>query len=281
MESMLSLLEAARPTVAAWAFSFAFMTALELLLPRTKDPVRGRLPGLLFWAIWLAASAVAYAGFEALWSWLGVRPLLVLPTDARWAGPLAIIVAPILFAVVYDFFFYWCHRAQHRWLWKYHAVHHSIRELSVVNAFHHVSEPVQQIVLIALPTSLIASDAGPAMPLMLLLLQLQAALIHAPTRLHLGPLARWVVDNRFHRIHHSVEERHFDHNFGAFTTLWDRLFGTAWMPAKDEWPDVGIAEVDQPRTLRDWIMLPADYDAAVSGAPAPQSKAMVGSPATL
>ncbi|SOB86979.1 Sterol desaturase/sphingolipid hydroxylase, fatty acid hydroxylase superfamily [Sphingomonas guangdongensis] len=280
MEQFLSLLDAAAPTLTAWAFSFSFMTALELLLPRSSEPVLGRLPGLMFWGVWLLASAGAYAAFRALWSAWGIPPLLVLPTGAAWAGPLAVVIAPLLSAVVYDFFFYWCHRAQHRWLWKYHAVHHSIRELSAVNAFHHVTEPLQQIVLIAIPASLISSEAGPAMPIMLLLLQLQASFIHSPSRLHLGPLARLVVDNRFHRIHHSVEERHFDHNFGAFTTVWDRLFGTAWMPAKDDWPDTGIAEVDQPRTLRDWVMLPADYEAARRGeryAPKP----LVGSPAAL
>ncbi|WP_141395864.1 hypothetical protein [Sphingomonas spermidinifaciens] len=43
---------------------------------------------------------------------------------------------------------------------------------------------------------------------------------------------------------------------GAFTPLWDRLFGTAWMPREGEWPDTGIAELDQPRTVGDWLSLP-------------------------
>jgi sterol desaturase/sphingolipid hydroxylase (fatty acid hydroxylase superfamily) len=92
---------------------------------------------------------------------------------------------------------------------------------------------------------------------MLILLQLQASFIHSSSRIDLGPLRLFLCDNRFHRIHHSVEERHFDKNFGAFTTLWDRLFGTAWFPEKDEWPETGLAEIDQPRSLRRWFDLPA------------------------
>ncbi|KQM36070.1 hypothetical protein ASE59_15510 [Sphingomonas sp. Leaf10] len=253
-----------KPTLCVTAFSFSVMTAIELLAPRERHSLRGRLPGVLFWAIWLTISGIAYAGFRTLWSAIGIPPLLTLPTGAGWGGPVAWVVAPIVGAAIYDFFFYWCHRAQHRWLWRYHAVHHSIREMSVVNAFHHPIEPFIQILLIAIPTSLIASEAGPVVPAMLVLMQLQAAFIHSPSRWHLGPLSRLLVDNRFHRIHHSVEHKHFDHNFGAFTTVWDRLFGTAWMPARDEWPATGIAEVDQPRTLHQWVTLPVAYDQAVA-----------------
>lgn len=261
--SILSVLwETVKPTLVVWTFGFSVMTAVELLAPRERHSLRGRLPGLLFWAIWLAISGVAYAGFRTLWSALGIAPLITLPTGAGWQAPVAWVVAPLIGAAIYDFFFYWCHRAQHRWLWRYHAVHHSIREMSAVNAFHHPIEPFVQILLIAIPTSLIASEAGPVVPAMLVLMHLQASFIHTPSRWHLGPLSSVIVDNRFHRIHHSVEHRHFDHNFGAFTTLWDRLFGTAWMPAKDEWPATGIAEVDQPRTLHQWVSLPVAYDRA-------------------
>ena len=54
----------------------------------------------------------------------------------------------------------------------------------------------------------------------------QGNYLHSPIRLHLGVLGRYIVDNRVHRIHHSLEPAHFDKNFGMFTTLWDRLFGT-------------------------------------------------------
>ena len=259
MSTISALLDRIEAIAVVLGFSLSFMTALELTMARSRYSVSGRLKGLMFWAIWLAASAVAYGIFRAIWSALGIKPLVVIPMSAHWAGPLAVLVGPLLGSIIYDFFFYWCHRAQHRWLWRFHAVHHSIRDVSAVNSYHHISEPIVQILLITIPSSLIAVDAAPVVPAMMVLLYLQTSFIHSPTSLHLGPL-RWLfVDNRFHRIHHSVEEQHFDHNFGAMTTIWDRMFGTAWMPAKDEWPDTGIVDIDQPRTVGDWVSLPFRY----------------------
>lgn len=271
MQDLLSWITALAPYAWAWGFAFAFMTAVELVLPRGRERLSSRLAGLGFWALWLPVSSLVHGGYHRLWDWLGVPPLIVLPLDFGWAGAAAIVAAPVAAAVVYDFFFYWCHRAQHRWLWRYHAVHHSIRELNAVNAYHHISEPLFQLVLIVLPISLIASDSGATASAMVVLLHLQSSYIHSPARFDFGPLGRAIVDNRYHRIHHSLEERHFDRNFGAFTPLWDWLFGTAHFPRADEWPDVGLAGIDQPRTLWQWIALPWR-------APAPAADATLRTP---
>ncbi len=259
MDIFHSLIAAAAPYAWAWGFAFTFMTALELLLARGEQSLVSRLPGLLFWLLWLPFSGLVAAGFHALWSAIGIQPLIAIPLEFTWLGAAAIIATPLAAAAVYDFFFYWCHRAEHRWLWRFHAVHHSIRDMNAVNSFHHVTEPLFQAAMILLPATLIASNTGAIAPLMIVLLHFQASFIHSPTTIHLGPAGALIVDNRFHRIHHSLEERHFDRNFGAFTTIWDRLFGTAHFPARNEWPDVGLAEVDQPRSVGDWISLPWRY----------------------
>ena len=247
----------ARSIVIVSAFSLSLLTAIELLLPREAQSLRQRLTGLAIWACYVPLSIVIFKLFGSLWAAIGIRPLVRLPLSFDWAGIAAIVLAPLAAALIYDFFFYWFHRAQHAFAWRFHAVHHSIRELNTVNAYHHVTEPVFQAVFLLLPVSLILADTGPAVPAMLILLHLQGGFIHSSSRIDLGPLRLFLCDNRFHRIHHSVEERHFDKNFGAFTTLWDRLFGTAWFPERDEWPDTGLAEIDQPRSLRHWIDLPA------------------------
>jgi sterol desaturase/sphingolipid hydroxylase (fatty acid hydroxylase superfamily) len=64
------------------------------------------------------------------------------------------------------------------------------------------------------------------------------------------------MDNRFHRLHHSVEERHFDKNFGLTTPLWDLLFGTLCVPAKDEWPETGLADQPEVGGLADFLWRP-------------------------
>ena len=65
-----------------------------------------------------------------------------------------------------------------------------------------------------------------------------------------------IGDNQFHRIHHSLEERHFNRNFGTITPLWDVLFGTACFPKAGEWPKVGLADVPEPKTLREYLLMP-------------------------
>lgn len=254
----------ARPFVIVLAFTFSFMTAVELLLPMEKQSLRGRLMGLGIWIIYTPASAIIFTAFQDLWASIGITPLIVLPLHFTWTGAAALVLAPLAAAFLYDFFFYWFHRAQHAFAWRFHAVHHSIRELNATNTYHHISEPVLQSLFLALPASLIVADAGPAVPAMTVLLYLHSSSIHSSTRFNLGPLRAIFCDNRFHRIHHSLEERHFDKNFGAFTTLWDRLFGTAWFPEKDEWPATGLAEIDQPRGLREWVDLPFRFGRSAS-----------------
>ena len=87
-------------------------------------------------------------------------------------------------------------------------------------------------------------------------LQLLTYYIHSPVDVHFGPLRKVLVDNRFHRIHHSIEPRHFGKNFGVTFSIWDRIFGTAYDPEPGEWPEVGLANVEPPRSVRDYLLLP-------------------------
>jgi sterol desaturase/sphingolipid hydroxylase (fatty acid hydroxylase superfamily) len=244
-----------------WIFVFIVLTAFEFLNAKGDQKLRSRVNGLAYWTVFIPLSAVLLAGLAWLWAALGLRPLLSLPAFQafQWIGPFAIVIAVLAAAIVNDFFFYWAHRIQHRFLWRYHAVHHSIREMNAVNSYHHASEAIMSLLLYTVPTSLIVADLGPGLPFVSLAIWLHIVWIHSPTRANFGPLRALFVDNRFHRIHHSLEERHFDKNFGAFTTLWDRLFGTACFPEPGQWPAVGLAGIDEPRNVREWIDLPARY----------------------
>lgn len=254
----LSYLPGLKASALGWIFVFATLTAFELLNPREQQPLRARLHAIGYWA----ALVPLYFGLSALLRValdnLGVEPFFTLSFDETgWWGSIAAGIAGALFgAMVHDFFFYWYHRAQHRWLWRWHSVHHSVEHLNALNSYHHISEPLMSMVMLQLPLALVFADTSPAIPIATTLLGLHVVWIHSPTRATLGPLRAILVDNRYHRIHHSLEERHFDRNFGAFTTIWDRLFGTEHMPASDEWPAVGLADQAQPAGLRSWLNLP-------------------------
>jgi hypothetical protein len=48
-----------------------------------------------------------------------------------------------------------------------------------------------------------------------------------------------------HRVHHSVESQHFEHNFGTVFPWWDFLAGTYYRGV-DEYPPTGITDASFP-----------------------------------
>jgi sterol desaturase/sphingolipid hydroxylase (fatty acid hydroxylase superfamily) len=254
-----------------WILVLALLTAFELANPQGAQKAATRLRGLAFWALYIPFASVLNLLLAGAWAALGIRPLLSLPLfqPLAFLGPVAALVAVLAAGIFNDFFFYWCHRLQHRFLWRWHAVHHSIRDLNAVNSYHHLGEALMSLFLYSVPTSLIVTDVATAVPLIGLVMWLHIVWIHSPTRAHFGPLRTMLVDNRYHRIHHSLEARHFDRNFGAFTTLWDRLFGTHYAPEPGEWPDVGLADVDEPADVRAWLVQPLRPAAPAEPEPVP------------
>jgi sterol desaturase/sphingolipid hydroxylase (fatty acid hydroxylase superfamily) len=241
----------------ALVWTFALILPLELALPRKGSSVSlaSRVRAAAFWLAWVPITVATLLLARAIWSALGIHPLVDSLSPPLLPHGVSLVVGAIAAAFVGDFFYYWCHRAQHRFLWRFHAVHHSVRELSGVSAYHHISEEAIKAVLYALPLGLFINDPL-GMPILGLLLGWQGHYLHSITRLNLGPIGRVIQDNRFHRIHHSIRPEHFDKNFGVFTTLWDWLFGTAHFPAADEWPDTGVADVPEPTTIADYYFAP-------------------------
>jgi sterol desaturase/sphingolipid hydroxylase (fatty acid hydroxylase superfamily) len=239
------------------ALSCVFFLALETLAPREGVRISNasRLKSVVFWIVNGAIITLMAYAIMLVWRPLGVKPLLPSLAPAGLPAPLGALIGVVAAAFVGDFFYYWCHRAQHRFPWRFHAVHHSVRELSGIAGYHHFTEGLIEFALYTVPLGLF-TDSPYSVPILGMLLAWQGNYEHSPTRLNFGPLGRYLVDNRFHRIHHSVEARHFDKNFGIFTTLWDSIFGTAYFPAPDEWPQTGVAEVPEPETVAAFLASP-------------------------
>jgi|HubBroStandDraft_6_1064221.scaffolds.fasta_scaffold254214_2 sterol desaturase/sphingolipid hydroxylase (fatty acid hydroxylase superfamily) len=254
----------------ALALTFALLLPLELALPRRGSSVslRSRLQAVVFWLVWVPVTVAVMLFAGAVWRALDIRPLLGTLTPGFLPRPLGILVGALAAAFVGDFFYYWCHRAQHRFLWRFHAVHHSVRELSSMSAYHHISEEAIKVLLYALPLGLFTDDPL-GIPVLGVILGVQGHYLHSTTRLNLGPLGRIIQDNRFHRIHHSMRVEHFDKNFGVFTTLWDSVFGTAHFPAPDEWPPTGLADEPEPQSIADFYFRP--FLPKKAGRPAPST----------
>ncbi|MFL0801517.1 MAG: sterol desaturase family protein [Agarilytica sp.] len=56
---------------------------------------------------------------------------------------------------------------------------------------------------------------------------------HSGVWLGYGNIEKYIVSPAQHQIHHSIEERHFDKNFGSTLAIWDRFFNS-WVGSKHE-----------------------------------------------
>ncbi len=172
----------------------------------------------------------------------GEMRLAGLPTwqlDALWPGVSDVPwVSFLLYLLVFDFFNYWLHRAQHQfeWWWALHSLHHSQRSMSMwSDNRNHLLDDILRDVFFVLLARFIGVEPGQFVALVAFS-QLMENLQHANVRLWFGPvLERVFVSPRFHRLHHSIGIGHESggkgtlggHNFAVLFPVWDVLFGTA------------------------------------------------------
>jgi sterol desaturase/sphingolipid hydroxylase (fatty acid hydroxylase superfamily) len=234
------------------AFLILLCTLLERFVGRGTFSWKHRFPGFLFALLVPVFYLLVSEPLKWLWQLAGVPPLLRLDLP----GLVGEAVAALILLLLVDFLRYWEHRFQHRFFWPVHAVHHSETNLSAATSYGHPLQFVSGFLLISLPLSLL--DIGSILtPLWVsVFIVFMEFFIHSPTRIGAGPLRCLLVDAPYHRIHHSIEEQHFDRNFAITFSFWDRLFGTAWMPRQDEWPATGIREAPPPQTVAEMLAFP-------------------------
>ena len=228
----------------------ALFLPFEIAFPKARLTVFQRADGLIY--LLATTPLMAFVLVSAMWlkSSLGIPTLITFHFDF-WSPVIAAVVA----AMWVDLQFYIYHRMEHRFFWRFHAVHHSIKNLSAANSYHHWSEALM-ILTVAIPLQFIDVQIGPTLGALAFLFRYQQFYIHTSSRPHFGPFRWLLIDNRYHRIHHSLDPAHHDKNFGAMSPLWDWLFGTLYMPKSNEWPEVGLRQVSQPDSLINWHSLP-------------------------
>lgn len=222
--------------------------SVEIVSPTEVFTLGDRLFGVTVWFIRTVGASLLIPPLQFLWNTLGVPPLVHLRM-----GLVGTILSTIL---LMDFLIYWRHRFEHRFFWRVHAAHHSVTELHAANSFGHFVEAVPHLFIVLIPLSLIDFGGLEAPLAVMMIMGVLQLYIHSPVTIEFGRLRSILVDNRYHRIHHSLEERHFGKNFGILLTVWDQLFGTTYFPADDEWPDTGIIGIPPPRSISDYLLFP-------------------------
>ncbi|HMB72888.1 MAG TPA: sterol desaturase family protein [Gammaproteobacteria bacterium] len=159
--------------------------------------------------------------------------------SAAQLGPLWLQL--ILVVALFSFMRYWIHRIQHivPFLWELHSYHHSVTDLKASNTF--VSHPIDYSLRNVFPPvflGVVGFDPV-AITFGVGLLNAAGLMSHCGAGLHAGWLTHFFAMPEVHRWHHSAEvpEGHrYSVNYGVGLILWDRLFGTYYLPKKDGQP---------------------------------------------
>jgi sterol desaturase/sphingolipid hydroxylase (fatty acid hydroxylase superfamily) len=176
------------------------------------------------------------AGYATVVAVLYRAGLTRLSTDASEWSPLSFVATVAGLILLNDLWFYGCHRLLHRpWLFRHvHAVHHRSVHVNPFTSysFHGVEAlllsawllPLVMTVPLYLPVFGVVQVLGTANNVMS---HLGYELL--PRGLLRVPGLRWINTATFHHLHHT----RYHGNYGLFSRVWDRLFGTE-LPGYEE-----------------------------------------------
>ena len=215
-------------TLPAGAIVFLLLTVLEAHYPQQKsvDASFRWLTNFSLYGLVLGVStfiAPQRLAASVLHGWDG-RPLVYV---YQHGGALAVLGTGLL---LLDVLSYGLHRMQHLALfWRFHAVHHADVALDASTGLRH--HPGEYIVNALVGSVILGLFGLPVwiVPVYGFIAMVSDLWTHSNIAMRPrldGILANVLVTPGLHRIHHSMEPTHFNTNFGAVLSLWDRCFGT-------------------------------------------------------
>ena len=230
----------------------------ERIWPAERRPLlaRGHVQDALFLALHaivvIPLMTLLSVGAAALVA--GHAPWIELRPAAHWPGWLLIPLT----IVAMDGANWLAHYADHRVdaLWRFHALHHSQEELSVLTSFRaHPLMHTTGFLLATIPVVALM-PARPIAPVLITIYVCIGTLQHANLRWTFGPVGRVIVSPAYHRRHHATDNQGV--NLGVVLTIWDVLVGRARFPARGD----GVG-----RTGLDGRPVPVEQDAPARLAP--------------
>ncbi len=204
----------------------------------------------------------------------------VLVGYALWEPPTTLppawlFVAVLGFYLLHDFVNYWAHVLFHKvpLLWAFHRVHHSAEVMTPITAYR--AHPMEIFVFAILQAPVVglavvfyqnisAHDLEVTAIFGISIVSFMYGLSgvhlqHSHLPISYGPLMnRLIVSPILHQVHHGIDLRHRNKNFGVKFAVWDALFGTLYMPKDPETIKVGLPEVapGEFSTVRQLYFLP-------------------------
>lgn len=261
-----------------WGNYFYWLTAislfffcLEIIIPWRKEQgvLRNRFwmdafymyfNFFLFSLVGFAAiSEVVVLLFNDALGAIGVTNLVAI-----YVGDMAVWLQLLLLLVIRDFLHYFIHRLLHRspLLWKFHMVHHSIRDMGfAAHLRFHWMESVVYRVIEYVPLAVIGFGIDDFLVVHLFALAIGHA-NHSNIYVPLGPLKYLLNSPQMHIWHHAKElPNQTGANFGLTFSVWDYLFGTAYVPNSGRDIELGFDQVEKyPQSFWQQLLAPFKKD---------------------
>lgn len=168
------------------------------------------------------------------------------------------IVFTLVFFVAYDLGRFLAHCLLHDVpvLWEFHKVHHSAQTLTPMTTFR--AHPLDLLVMAWVPAVMTGLStwifnqfvATPVsvytfvgLHALIFAFNLVGLLRHTHVWLSYGPRwGKWFVSPAHHQLHHSCDAKHIGCNRGFELAVWDRLYGTLYVPATKETFRMGLGD---------------------------------------
>lgn len=217
--------------------------------PSTKLDVAFFVINKILFAALLAGTSVLAYGIQgwtgALLAWIAPPPAMDVPVAV------GVLVSTLAMILAFDFGLWLAHYLAHRVpaLWEFHKVHHSVEVMTPFAAGRvHPVDDMLSYGMSGLLSGLCAGMCGwmlgdaamvinafQAHIVLLVFYLLGFHLRHSHVWVpYTGWVGRIFVSPAHHQIHHSAEERHWDRNMGFIFAVWDWMFGTLWVPAREQ-----------------------------------------------
>ena len=206
--------------------------------------------------VYNAISNVAVAALSDFLGLFGIENLVAIQVGSwpAWSQFL-------LLFVVADFIQWNVHRWLHHnpWLWEFHKVHHSVEEMGfAAHLRYHWMETIVYKSVQYVPLALIGFGLDDFFILHLVTIVI-GHLNHANVKITYGPLKYLFNNPVMHLWHHAKEVPAGTHgvNYGISLSLWDYLFGTAYIPNENANEPLGFEAVETfPKTFWEQLTHP-------------------------
>lgn len=171
----------------------------------------------------------------------------------------------LIMFVVADFIQWNVHRQLHKqpWLWKFHKVHHSVKQMGFAAQFRfHFMETIVYKTVQYVPLAMIGFGIE-----QFFVVHMFSVFIGHLNHANLGWSYGWlgyILNNpKMHIWHHSKElpkDRPYGMNYGLSLSIWDYLFGTAYIPKNGKNIELGFeGDENFPKSFQEQLMYPFQH----------------------